>query len=87
MPISLRASTTGSMNRIVPASRNAVVPPLEHLQRRELGGDVLVLLGVVRVDRCEPLEDVLQERGVVRDETARERFAGDVHMRIDQPPG
>ena len=57
----------------------------QHLDRRELPGDPLLLGVEHRVQRAQPLEHVLDERRVVGDVPPRQRFAGDVDVGVDQP--
>ena len=69
----------------MPASRNVVVPDLQHLDRRQLRRQPLLGRRVHGVQRAQPDEHVLLERRVVGDVAAGQRLAGDVDVRVDQP--
>ena len=57
---------------------------LEHLHRRELGRQALLLGGVHRAERAQPHEHVLLEGGVVGHVAPGEGLARDVDVGVDQ---
>ena len=60
---------------------------LQHLDRCHLRGQPLLFFAVRGVQRTEPHEDVLFERGVVGDVPSRQRLTRDVDVGVDQPGG
>ena len=60
---------------------------LEHLDRGELRRQPFLGGGVDRVERAQPHEHVLVERGVVGDVAAGQRLAGDVDVGVDHARG